>query len=640
VVSGRRLDTVTVEGNGPIGRHVIDLALQSGDAHADVGLAGDWKNGEWRGRIERLDLEAPPSDRWSLTEPAPVLLTSTRVQVEQTCLHSGASQSCVNAEWRAPQAWSAKASLERMPLAVIAPALPPAFGYRGQVDGDLDVKGNGSTLTGVAANLSIDPGTITKGDPPQHLLGWDRIHAEAALADERLTLTSSVTLGNNAGEISLEAALHSADLQRIAQAPIEGRIAGLVTNVPLIKALTPDLAELRGETRLDLRIAGTLVQPEVYGDASIQHGAAAVPRLGVSLQEVMLAVHGDGRTLELDGEAHSGTGKVVFSGMLTPGAEGWQGNATISGQDFRLIELPEITGDISPDVRITLKGRSVRVEGDVSVPRANVAPRDLAGAVRVSPDAVVVGPDAQAQEQSPWLLDAQLRLILGADVTFHGFGLDADIGGSVVATDKPGLPTTGTGELNVVQGTYTAYGRQLTIDHGRLLFNGGLIDNPALDARASRHLEEQSVGVDVRGTLRKPELRLYSDPPLSQSDALAYLLIGRPVGSLSGGEQAELADTTRQIGISGAGFLAQQVGRRIGTEVGIEEVGMGEENREERTALFIGKYLSPKLYIGYGVGLFETVNTWRVRYFLTPRLLLQAESGREHSADVIYSIDR
>ena len=202
------------------------------------------------------------------------------------------------------------------------------------------------------------------------------------------------------------------------------------------------------------------------------------------------------------------------------------------------------------------------------------------------------------------------------------------------------MPTTGTGELNVVQGTYTAYGRQLTIDHGRLLFNGGLIDNPALDARASRHLEEQSVGVDVRGTLRKPELRLYSDPPLSQSDALAYLLIGRPVGSLSGGEQAELADTTRQIGISGAGFLAQQVGRRIGTEVGIEEVGMGEENREERTALFIGKYLSPKLYIGYGVGLFETVNTWRVRYFLTPRLLLQAESGREHSADVIYSIDR
>jgi translocation and assembly module TamB len=78
----------------------------------------------------------------------------------------------------------------------------------------------------------------------------------------------------------------------------------------------------------------------------------------------------------------------------------------------------------------------------------------------------------------------------------------------------------------------------------------------------------------------------------------------------------------------------------MGTEVGIEEVGFGDSNKEERTALFIGKYLSPKLYVGYGVGLFETVNTWRVRYFLTPRLMLQGESGSEHSADVIYSIDR
>ncbi len=640
VVGGRRLDTATIDGKGPIGQHAIDIALRSGDAHADVGLTGDWKNGEWHGRLERLDLDAPATDRWSLVEPVPVLVSASRVQLDQTCLQAGASQSCFNGEWRSPHTWAAKASLEQMPLAVIAPALPQAFGYRGKVAGDLDVKGTGSVLSSVAANLTLDAGTITKGDPPQHLLGWDRVHAEATLAGDRLVLKSSVALGGDAGEVTLDASLHSADLSDVARAPLEGRIAGLVMNVPLVKALSPDLAELRGETRLDLRISGTLLQPEIYGDASIQHGAAAVPRFGVSLHDVMLAVHGDGRTLNFDGEAQSGKGKVVFTGQLAPDAQGWQGNATISGQDFRLVELPEITGDISPDVRITLNGRNVRVEGDVSVPRANVAPRDFAGAVRISPDAVVVGPTAETQEQSPWLLDAQLRLVLGADVTFHGFGLDADIGGSVVATDKPGLPTTGSGELNVVQGTYTAYGRQLTIDHGRLLFNGGLIDNPALDARASRHLEAQSVGVDVRGTLRKPELRLYSDPPLSQSDALAYLLIGRPVGSLSGGEQAELADTTRQIGISGAGFLAQTVGRRIGTEVGIEEIGVGEENREERTALFIGKYLSPKLYIGYGVGLFETVNTWRVRYFLTPRLLLQAESGQEHSADVIYSIDR
>jgi hypothetical protein len=119
------------------------------------------------------------------------------------------------------------------------------------------VKGNGSTLTSAAANLTLEKGTITKGDPPQHLLGWDRVHAEATLADERLVLKSSVGLGGAGAEITLDASLHSADLSRMARAPIEGRIVGLVMNVPLIKALSPDLAELRGETRLDLRIAGT-----------------------------------------------------------------------------------------------------------------------------------------------------------------------------------------------------------------------------------------------------------------------------------------------------------------------------------------------------------------------------------------------
>jgi translocation and assembly module TamB len=277
----------------------------------------------------------------------------------------------------------------------------------------------------------------------------------------------------------------------------------------------------------------------------------------------------------------------------------------------------------------------VQVEGDVSVPRAHVAPRELKGARRASSDTVIVGADVEEGERTPWLLDAQIRVVLGADVTFHGFGLDADIGGSVVATERPGTPTTGQGELRVNEGTYTAYGQELELDRGRLLFTGGPIDNPALDARASRRIELQTVGVDARGTLRKPELKLFSDPPVSQSDALSYLLIGRPVSGLSGGEQVQLADTTRQIGLSGAGMLAAQVGRRIG----IDEAGVENAGDSERASFFIGKYLSPKLYVSYGLGLFATFNVVRVRYTFTPRFSLQAESGTEYSADMLFNIN-
>jgi translocation and assembly module TamB len=149
-------------------------------------------------------------------------------------------------------------------------------------------------------------------------------------------------------------------------------------------------------------------------------------------------------------------------------------------------------------VRVALNGRNLRVEGDVSVPRANIAPRDFAGAVRASPDAVIVGPEAAAQERSLWQLDAQLRLALGADVEFHGFGLDADIGGSVVATDSSGSADDGTGELNVAG--YLHGLRSPAHDRpGRLLFNGGLID--ARRWTRARPPRRDAVGrVDVRGT--------------------------------------------------------------------------------------------------------------------------------------------
>jgi translocation and assembly module TamB len=404
---------------------------------------------------------------------------------------------------------------------------------------------------------------------------------------------------------------------------------------PLISALLPDLSGLRGETRVDLRITGTLAEPELYGDATFANGAAELPRLGVKLSDVAVGVHGDGRTLKLEAHAQSGTGTLGLTGELTPGAQGMRGNATISGRDFRAIDLPDITADISPDVEIALDGRNVRVEGLVSVPRAHVAPRELTGARRASSDAVVVGEDIEESERTPWLLDAQLRFVLGADVTFQGFGLEADIGGSVVATDRPGVPTTGQGELRVNEGSYTAYGQKLDLDRGRLLFNGGPIDNPALDARASRRIETQTVGVDARGTLRKPELKIFSDPPLSQSDALAYLLIGRPVSEMSGGEQVQLADASRQVGLSGAGMLASQVGRRIG----LDEAGVENAGDTERASFFIGKYLSPKLYVSYGLGLFTTFNTLRVRYAFTPRFSLQAESGTEYSADMLFNIN-
>jgi translocation and assembly module TamB len=636
-IAGRHLDRIRVSGGGPLAAHDVDIDVASPNAHAVLRLAGGWDGRAWIGRLDRFDVEVPPVNPWTLTSPSAVSLGAARVSLSRTCLRDGTSESCVQFDWRAPDTWSAQATLEQAPLAALAPVLPPALDYVGHAAGAVDLGGEGGAITRAEATLAFDPGEIAQHDPHQTLLAWRNAQAEAHLAGGRVLVSAGVELEGSGG-ITFDASVPSVEPSRLAQAPIEGHLGGTLTEIPLVSALLPDVSKLQGETRLDLRLAGTLAEPAIFGEASFNGGAAELPRLGIELTDVGLAIHGDGRTLSLDGHAQSGDGRLVLSGSVAPGPHGWSGTGVVSGQDFRVIDLPDMRADASPDVQVAIDGRQVRVTGEVSIPRAHVAPRELTGAIRVSSDAVVVG-DNPEEERSPWQVDAEVRFILGADVKFQAFGLDADIAGRVLAADHPGKPTTGAGELRTEEGTYTAYGRQLTLERGRLLFNGGPIDNPALDARASRFIEEaeQTVGVDVRGTLRKPELRLFSDPPLSQTDALAYLLIGRPASTLSGGEKMQVADASRQVGLSGAGFLAQQVSRRLGIEA---DVGVEDAGDAERASFYVGKYLSPKLYVSYGLGVYERINTLRIRYSLTPQLSLQAESGTEHGADLLYSIDR
>ena len=44
--------------------------------------------------------------------------------------------------------------------------------------------------------------------------------------------------------------------------------------------------------------------------------------------------------------------------------------------------------------------------------------------------------------------------------------------------------------------------------------------------------------------------------------------------------------------------------------------------------------------MAYGIGLFEPINTFRVRYLLSDKWTLQAESGEGTSADALYTVER
>src|SRR4026207_287189 len=123
----------------------------------------------------------------------------------------------------------------------------------------------------------------------------------------------------------------------------------------------------------------------------------------------------------------------------------------------------------------------------------------------------------------------------GRKVELAGFGLQTNVEGALQVRESPGQPTLGSGEVRVA-GKYKAYGQDLTIQRGQLLYAWTPLDTPNLNIEATRTLETGTAGLRIRGYAQNPELTVYSDPPMSQANALSYLVAGKPIDEIGAGD--------------------------------------------------------------------------------------------------------
>ena len=417
---------------------------------------------------------------------------------------------------------------------------------------------------------------------------------------------------------------------------LQGKMRVDFEELDLIEFLVPDIEQVQGKLVVDLEVDGRLQQPRLITRARIEQGSLRIPRLGLQIRRIRF----DGNSDDLQDfnftlTAHSGDGDLEITGSsrLDPAA-GWPTRIAIKGSDFEVSRIPEAVVTVTPDLQVTLVKRSVNIEGNLLLPYAKLQPRDVSTAARVSNDTVIIGAEQAPEEK--WLVTTRVRLTLGDRVTFFGFGFDSQLGGNLLVEDVPGQLSTGTGEITIKTGRYRAYGQRLDVSNGRLLFTGGALDNPGLDVRATREVDSIIVGLQVRGRLKQPQLELFSIPTMGQTDQLSYLLLGRPMEQADSSEGDRMAKAALALGLAGGDTLARQIGDRFG----LDEMRVETGSTGDQASLVVGRYLSPDLYVSYGVGLVESINKFNVRYRLTERWRLEAESGEYQGADLLFTIER
>ena len=120
---------------------------------------------------------------------------------------------------------------------------------------------------------------------------------------------------------------------------------------------------------------------------------------------------------------------------------------------------------------------------------------------------------------------------------------------------------------------------------------------------------------------------------MEQAEQLSYLVLGKPLRSAS---QTDGAQLTQAAAAMGGNLLAQKLGARMG----LDEVEVADNRALGGAALTVGKHLSPRLYVAYGVALFGSGQVVTFKYLLSRLWNVQIDSGSENRAAINYRLER
>ena len=627
VQAGLLLDKVSVDARGAV--QDLQLNVQADNPMASLTLGGNaqQKGGNWSGALETLRIVPSKGDAWALTQAARFAQAGSAFTLSDSCLAGGDGGTlCLSADW--PRNGVSVRS-DKLPLTLIQPWLPPNDGrpltLRGDLSLDANLKPQGNAWQGKVHIASAEGGLRMGKNARGEIVHYDHFSIDVDMTPEHI----HGRLGTGfAGNGFIDATF---DTGWDDFAPLTGNVYLNNDRLFWLELFSPDLVGPQGKLKGHIGIAGTRSQPLLSGEAELADFSGDLPALGITLIEgkASLTAMADG-TAKITGsmKSQSATGGDATGGTLNiDGSLGWQGDDepllfNVRGSNFLASDTTQLRAVIAPDMTIALQGKVLGVGGKVSVPSANINLEKLSEGVSTSEDVVVLDP-ADPEEGGSSLLKLDLAISLGDQVKLNGFGLEGSLQGDMSVHSRAGRAMSATGQLDV-DGRYTAYGQKLTITRGQLSWSNDDVSDPNINIRAEREVISAGVtaGIDVTGRASAPRASVWSNPETSESDALAYLVLGRSLSTASSEESAQVSAASSALS-AGAGLLASQLGAKIG----LDDAGVLESRTMGGSVFGVGKYLSPKLYVSYGVSMIGSGSVVTLKYLLRKGFNAEVESS-------------
>lgn len=629
------LSTGRLSASGSAEAHVLQADFLFEGLSGNVQLDGGITDENWSGAIQKLALRGEQLGEWTLREAADVSVSTSSFNVGKACLFTASNTgiACGMLDYALLGPLRFDVSVSELPLAAFPVNLPDGATVEGAITAQAGGDYANQRLT---ANATLDIhklGLTATFEGDEVAARFDRAFAEVSIVDNRLTGELEFQLSNDTDRVTGE--LEIADVFDQAS-PLSGHGSLELNDLGLFSVFYPDLTNPVGKISGSVDVAGSLVAPELAGEIALHDGSFGIRQAGIAVTDVALVLRQDeAGHLALQGAARSGDGHLDIRGETTLSAQsGIRTELSLRGEDFRLVQLPDWQVAASPAIAVVFDEDATRISGELGIPTANISVHSVPEtAARPSADSVVYREDKPAVTKQR-VTHVDVRTNLGDDVSFSGFGLTTGLEGSVHITGSSITPYKGFGRVALREGRYQAYGQNLEIESGELIFNGPL-SNPALNIRATRTASDKTVaGIHLTGTPSQLKSQVYSEPALGDAEALSYLLTGRPLASADSEQSDMLNQAAFALGLSTAGSIAS----RIRNELGFETLGVrgGSEDSE----LIAGRRFGNRLFIEYAYGIIDNLGTLLLRYQLSNRLIVESRSGSVRNVDLVYSVKK
>ncbi len=638
---GVDINLLTLAAKGSEKQHQLQVRIQGEPVSGQLDLSGSFSREEerWRGNLTNTRFETPVGP-WSLNRALALDYRNKeqKINIGAHCWTNPNAELCVPQPIDAGKKGRALVNLNRFDLAMLKPFMPEdtqAVGtFTGRADVSWDSESGGLPQGSVTLQGNGVKVTQVVNDSPL-LVAFDTLNLNADLKNNQAQLGWLIRVANN-GQFDGQVQITDPQGRR----NLGGNVNMRNFDLAIANSIFSRGEKAAGKLNANLRLAGNAERPQLFGQLQLNGVDVDGNFMPFDMQPSQLAMNFNGMNSTLAGTVRTKQGDIALSGDADwTQIDNWRARVAAKGNKVRITVPPMVRLDVSPDVEFVATPSLFTLDGSVDIPWARIVVHEVPeSSVGVSSDEVMLDKDLKpVKPQTAGIpINSNLVIHVGNNVRLDAFGLKARLNGDLkMVQDRQGLGLNG--QINIPEGRFHAYGQDLIVRKGILLFSGPP-DQPLLNIEAIRNPEatENDViaGVRVTGSADEPKAEIFSDPAMSQQEALSYLLRGQGLDN-TGDDSNAMTSMLVGLGVAQSGQVVGKIGETFGvSNLALDTAGVGDSSQ-----VVVSGYVLPGLQVKYGVGIFDSLATLTLRYRLMPKLYLEAVSGIDQALDLLYQFE-